>query len=170
MAKPIQIADAKISLAVTSAIAKLRGDVEAIHRRAAAKHMLKSGNTIIEVQNECIAVIKSIGDTASQEFSWVLSQSFFANPMTVDECNTSAHRILGGIRDACSDVLKNTVNLCGDDRHFAITEPKLREQEGHSLMAISLALDTRYSELKLQGMRTLLGVIQRVLYLIIGHR
>jgi len=59
MAKPIQIAEAKISLAATSAIAKLRLEVEAIHRRAAAKQMLKSGNTIVEVKNECVSTIKS---------------------------------------------------------------------------------------------------------------
>ncbi len=169
MPKPIQIADAKISLAITSAVNSLKTNIEAVHRRAAAKGMLKSGNTIIEVKNECVSTLKSVGNVASQELCWVLSQSLFASPVTVDACNALARQSLTRLRDECSSVLRKTVDLCGEDRHFEITEPDLRNQENHSLMAISLALDTRYSELKLQLLRTLLGLVQRVFSFLAGH-
>lgn len=150
-------------------MAKLRLDVEGIHRHAAANQMLKSGNTIFEVKNECVSTIKSLGDVASQELLWVLSQSFFANPKAIDACNALARRSLGTARDDCSTILKKTVGICGDDRHFVLTEPELRGQEQHSLMAISLALDTKYSELQLQRKRSLLGFFQRILSFLLGR-
>lgn len=169
MASPIQIADAKISLAATSAITSLQNNVHAIHNRASAKGMLRSGNTIIEVKNECVLTLRSLGDIASQELCWVLSQSFFASSATIDACNALARRSFGAARGECSAVLRKTVALCGDDRHFEITDIDLGYQEQHSLMAISLTLDSRYSELKFQWLRTLLGLFQRILSLLVGH-
>jgi len=111
----------------------------------------------------------SLGDVASQELLWVLSQSFFANPKSIDACNALAGRSLSAARDECSTILKKTVGLCGDDRHFVLTEPELRNQEKYSLMAISLALDTKYSELKFQRIRSLLGSFQRILLFLFGR-
>lgn len=167
MAKPIQIAEAKISLASTTAVVKLQADAEATHRRAAKNGM--GGGMIIEVKNECISTLKALSDVVIKELSWVLSQTYFVTPVTIDTCNALARRSLGTACDECAAVLRKTVGLCGDDRHFALTEPELRSQEQHSLMSISLALDTRYSELKLQWVRTLLGSFQRILLLLLGH-
>lgn len=163
MPQPIQIADAKISLADASAISELQTEAEAIHRRAAAKGMLHSGNTITQVKDQCISTLKRLGETTSQELQWVLSQTFFASPSIIDLCNAVAHKHINTVGDECVAVLRKTVDLCGDDRHFAITEPELRAQEQQSRMFISLALDSRYSELKFQRMRTVLGYLQRVL-------
>lgn len=169
MANPIQIADAKISLAVTSAISKLQADAEAIHRRAAAKEMLRCGNTIVEVKDQCVSTLKQLGEAASQELRWALSQTFFASPSTVDSCNAVAHSHIRAIGNECSAILRKTVSLCGKDRHFEATEPDLKTQEQQSRMVVSLALDTQYNELKFQRTRAALGFLQRLVQIVIRY-
>ena len=166
MATPIQIADAKMSLAATSAIAKLQAESEAIHRRAASKGMLRSGNTIVEVKDQCVLTLGQFGEITSQELRWALSKTFFASPSTADLCNAVAHRHIGAAGNECSAVLRKTVALCGDDRHFEITEPELKTQEQQSRMGVSLDLDVEYSELKFQRMRAAFGVLQRVFQIV----
>lgn len=167
MTTPIQIADAKISLACSSATEELRAEAEAIHRRAAAKRMLKSGNTIVEVKDQCVSTIQHLGEVASQELQWALSHTFFASPVDVNRCNAVAHRYIDAIGSECSAVLLNTVGLCGDRQHFEITEPDLRTQEQQSRMTVSLALDTKYSEMKYQRMRAVFGFLQRLIQIVV---
>lgn len=167
MANPIQIADAKISLAATSAIAELRAEADVIHRRAAAKQMLRSGNTITEVKDRCIYTLKELGEVASQELRWALSQTFFASPATVDDCNAVAHAYIETLGNECSAVLRKSVEMCGDGRHIEIIEPELRTQEQQVRMVVSLALDSQYSELKFQRIRGALGFVQRLIQVVI---
>lgn len=171
MTKLFQIAEAKISLASTAALEKLRADTEAIHRRAAKNGM--GGGTIIEVKNEGVLTLKVLGELVIKELTWVLSQTIFANPTTVDICNALAKRSLDSACEECAAVLKQTVSLCGDEKHFALTEPELRRQEQQSLMHISLALDSSYSELNLKRLRSLLGfflgIVKRILLHFLGR-
>lgn len=169
MAKPVQIADAKISLAVTSAISKLKADAEAIHRRAAAKGMLRSGNTIVEIKDQCVSTLKQLGEAASQELRWALSQTFFANPATIDSCNAVAHSYIRAMENECSAILRETVSMCGEDRHLEVTEPDLKTQGQQSRMVVSLALDTQYSELKFQRTRAALGFLQRLVQVVVRY-
>lgn len=169
MADPIQIADAKLSLAVTSAISKLQADVQEIHRRAAAKGMLRSGSTIVEVKDQCVSTLKQLSEAASQELRWALSQTFFASPSTIDACNTVAHGHIRTIGHECNAILCNTASLCGEDRLFEVTEPDLRTQEQQSRMVVSLALDAQYSELKFQRIRAALGFLQRLVQVVVRH-
>lgn len=76
MANPIQIADAKISLAATSAIAELRAEADVIHRRAAAKQMLRSGNTITEVKDRCIYTLKELGEVGDNARNFCAPEIF----------------------------------------------------------------------------------------------
>lgn len=163
MTSALQVADAKISLAVTSANSKLLAEVKAIHRRAAAKGMLRSGNTIVEVKEQCVSTLRQLGDAASEDLRWVLSQTFFASPATIDACNAVGHKHISKMANECSAILRNTVALCGESRHFDLTEPDLKAQEQQTRMVISLALDAKYNELKFQRLRVAFGFLQRLL-------
>lgn len=160
MTKPFQIIEAKISLATTRALSELRTDAEAIHRRAAKNGM--GGGTIIELKDECLFTLKALGELVTKELSWALSQTYFVNPTTIDTCNALARRSLDFACDECAAILRKTINLCGNERHYSLTAPELRSQEQHSLMDISLALDSIYSELKLKRLRSSLGFLQEV--------
>lgn len=162
---PTKIAEAKLSLAITSALAQLQASSGAIHRQAAARGMLRSGNTIIEIKSECVAALKTFGDLIAQELSWALAHTFSANPATVDHCNTIANKCILSLGSECTQFLRKTVQMCGDDRHFQITEPDLRTQERQSLMAISLALDTQYRELQFKRLRAAFVFFQRLMQL-----
>mgnify|MGYP001323118380 FL=1 len=169
MTNPTRIAEAKLSLAITAALAQLQARSGAIHRQASARGMLKSGNTIVEIKSECVAALKTFGDLTAQELSWALSHTFSANPATVDQCNAIANKCLLSLGSECTEFLRKTVQMCGDDRHFQITEPDLRTQEQQSLMAISLALDTQYRELQFKRLRAAFGFLQRLLQVVFRY-
>lgn len=168
MSKPIKIAKAKLSLATTSAASALKSSAEAIHRRGAARGM--GGGTIVEMKNECVTVLKGLEVNAAQELSWVLDHTILANPTTVDRCNTIAHSAVNVLFNDCVSVLRKTVTVCGgNERQLAVTEHDLHTQREQSLMSVSLALDSRYSELNFRRFRSILGFIQRFAQLLLRH-
>lgn len=168
MTKPVEIAEAKLSLAATSAVSALKSSAEAIVCRAAVHGI--GGGTIVEVKNECVATLKGLEVIAAQELSWVLDQTMFANPTTVDRCNAIARGAVDVLFDECVAVLRKTVPVCGgNERQLAVTEPDLHTQRDQSLMLVSLALDTRYSELKLRRLRSVLGLAQRLVQSLFRH-
>ena len=117
-----KIANAKAQASSRDIIAKLRPDMEALHRRHSVEGM--GGRTIIESQALCTRALEEQGKAVAAHFRWVIEEGLWTSQSLVDVLASQSREHLAPVLDASHKLMKLATDRAGSPKLLegAITE------------------------------------------------
>ena len=150
-----KIADAKAQASGGRIIDQLRADMEAFHRKQSAKHMLQSGNTVIDSQALCARSLEEQGKAVIGHFEWVIQESLWISSSLIDRLASRAREHLQPIMGASRDLMKMATDRAGNPPLLAKSIVELETVRDRVAAEIDLALRAVTAQTKRRGLRNI---------------
>lgn len=150
-----RLADGKMEAECGKIAASLSAQIEALKRQNAAKRMLRSGNTVLEVVNLCASALESLKDDILKQYSWAASKSLLTSQTFVEELIRASREQMQPLYHDSVRHLESAIALAGAPNALAECNAKLDAKREQTLNDIALALRASFAELKRDRVRNL---------------
>ena len=163
MKSATDIAKDKTNHFIKELIGKLDADLQALYRRQAAKKMLRSGNTFIEVMTLIKDSFSQLAGFISEQSNWVISESLVINGDLVQSLKSQGIFHLEQLHKHISPKLKDAAHKVGKDSLYERYFPEIKESLQDAYKSLDSAIDTTALERKNKGIRGIVKAIPNLI-------